>query len=67
MNKQFSLRILGIVKRLRQEYESAHPYSTWNYNRHFNTKWMGIDKPVVTELAPGDPQKARLRARRRFV
>ena len=49
MNKKLFLRILGIMKRVRKQYEDTH----WNYKWHFATKWMGKDKSVpVPDLAP---------------
>ena len=43
------LRVLGIMKRVRMEYEQDCVFH-WNYKLHYSTKWMGVDKSAVIVL-----------------
>ena len=49
MDKVHFLRILGIMKRVRMEYEQDCVFH-WNYKLHYSTKWMGVDKSAVIVL-----------------
>ena len=49
MDKIHFLRILGIMKRLRMDYEMDCVFH-WHYKLHYSTKWMGVDKSAVIVL-----------------
>ena len=49
MDKIHFLRILGIMKRMRMEYEKDCVFH-WHYKLHYSTKWMGVDKSAVIVL-----------------
>ena len=40
MGKECFLCILRIMKRVRKQYAALH----WNYNWHYSTRWMGVDR-----------------------
>ena len=49
MDKVHFLRILGIMKRVRMEYEKDCVFH-WHYKLHYSTKWMGVDKSKIIVL-----------------
>ena len=49
IDKVYFFRILGIMKRVRMEYEQDCVFH-WNYKLHYSTKWMGVDKSAVIVL-----------------
>ena len=49
MGKVHFLRILGIRKKARRDYEKDCVFH-WHYKLHYSTKWMGVDKSAVIVL-----------------
>ena len=49
MHKLHFLRILGIMKRVRMDYEMDCVLH-WHYKLHYSTKWMGVGKSAVIVL-----------------
>ena len=46
MSKEYFLCIVGIMEKVRKQYESSH----WIYTRHFCLSWMGLDKSRIILL-----------------